>query len=133
GAARAVRRAIAELGQPPVGVTVAIRGQVVPMQEMITGLQRGLLMAVLAIFLLLMASFQSFKLPFIVVSTVPAVLAGVTLALWATGTTLNIQSFMGPIMSVGLAVANAILLVTFAERARMGGARAGDAALEGAK
>jgi multidrug efflux pump subunit AcrB len=88
---------------------------------------------VLAIFLLLMASFQSFKLPFIVVSTVPAVLAGVTLVLWATGTTLNIQSFMGTIMSVGVAVANAILLVTFAERARMGGLGATDAALEGAK
>src|SRR4029078_6247118 len=101
--------------------------------EMMSGLQRGLLVAVLAIFLLLMARFQSFKVPFIVVSTVPAVLAGVTLALWATQTTLNIQSFMGTIMSVGVAVANAILLVTFAERARMGGVGAHDAALEGAK
>jgi multidrug efflux pump subunit AcrB len=133
GAARAVRRAIGELGPAPAGVNVAIRGQVVPMQEMMSGLQRGLVVAVLAIFLLLMASFQSFKLPFIVVSTVPAVLAGVALVLWATGTTLNIQSFMGTIMSVGVAVANAILLATFAERARMDGAGATDAALEGAK
>jgi multidrug efflux pump subunit AcrB len=133
GAARAVRQAISELGSPPTGVTVAIRGQVVPMQEMMSGLRQGLVVAVLAIFLLLMASFQSFKLPFIVVSTVPAVLAGVAITLWATHTTLNIQSFMGTIMSVGVAVANAILLVTFAERARRDGAGANDAALEGAK
>jgi multidrug efflux pump subunit AcrB len=69
----------------------------------------------------------------VVVSTMPAVLAGVVLMLWATGTTLNIQSAMGAIMSVGVAVANAILLVTFAERRRLtqGNARAG--AVEGAQ
>jgi multidrug efflux pump subunit AcrB len=60
------------------------------------------------------------KLSFLVVSTTPAVIAGVLLMLWVTGTTLNIQSFMGAIMAVGVAVANAILLVTFAERARVG-------------
>jgi len=64
---------------------------------------------------------------------VPAVIAGVALALWITGTTLNIQSYMGAIMAVGVAVANAILLVTFAERSRMGGATASDAAVEGAQ
>ena len=70
---------------------------------------------------------------FIVVSTIPAVIAGVVLALWLTGTTLNIQSFMGAIMAVGVAVANAILLVTFAERSRLTGANATDAAVEGAQ
>src|ERR1700704_6179176 len=70
---------------------------------------------------------------FIVVSTVPAVLAGVALALWWTDTTLNIQSFMGAIMGVGVAVANAILLVTFAQRSRLDGATAADAAVEGAR
>lgn len=133
GAARQVRRAIAELGSPPPGVTVAVRGQVVPMQEMLDGLRRGLGLAVVAIFLLLTANFQSLKMSFIVVSTVPAVLAGVVLALWLTDTTLNIQSFMGAIMGVGVAVANAILLVTFAEHSRLGGAGAVDAAVEGAR
>jgi hypothetical protein len=78
----------------------------------------GLLVAVVAIFLLLAANFQSFRLAFVVVFTVPAVLAGVVVMLRATGTTLNVQSFMGAIMAVGVAVANAILLVTFAEHAR---------------
>jgi len=133
GAARRVTQAIRELGAPPAGVSVAVRGQVVPMQEMLDGLRYGLTLAVLAIFLLLMANFQSVKMSFIVVSTVPAVLAGVALALWLTNTTLNIQSFMGAIMGVGVAVANAILLVTFAERSRLAGASAADAAIEGAR
>jgi multidrug efflux pump subunit AcrB len=103
------------------------------MQEMLDGLRRGLVLAVVAIFLLLTANFQSLKMSFIVVSTVPAVLAGVVMALWLTGTTLNIQSFMGAIMGVGVAVANAILLVTFAEQNRLGGVAAVDAGMEGAR
>jgi len=87
---------------------------------MLDGLEHGLLLAVVVIFLLLAANFQSFQLSFIVVSTVPAVIAGVVLMLWITGTTANLQSFMGAIMAIGVAVANAILLVTFAERARVG-------------
>ncbi len=83
------------------------------------GFRSGLIIAVLVIFLMLMANFQSVRLALAVVSTVPAVLAGVVLALWLTGTTLNIQSAMGAIMAVGVAVANAILLVTFAEKARV--------------
>jgi multidrug efflux pump subunit AcrB len=133
GAAQQVHRAIAELGTPPPGVTVAVRGQVVPMQEMLDGLRRGLALAVAAIFLLLTANFQSLKMSFIVVSTVPAVLAGVVMALWLTDTTLNIQSFMGAIMGIGVAVANAILLVTFAEHNRLGGVGAVDAGIEGAR
>ena len=131
--ARQVSRGIEELGAPPPGVSVALRGQIVPMQEMLDGLRRGLLLAVVAIFLLLTAHFQSIKLSFIVVSTVPAVLAGVEAALWLTGTTLNLQSFMGTIMAVGVAVANAILLVTFAERSRRGGAEALTAAIDAAR
>ena len=79
-----------------------------------------------------MAYFQSPRLALVVVSTVPAVLAGVALALAITGTTLNIQSFMGAIMAIGVAVANAILLVTFAERSRRAGTPATVAAVEGA-
>jgi multidrug efflux pump subunit AcrB len=90
-------------------------------------------LAVLVILLLLTAYFQSLRLAIVVVLTTPAVLAGVALALLVTHTTLNIQSFMGAIMAVGVAVANAILLVTFAERARREGASAADAAVDGAQ
>jgi multidrug efflux pump subunit AcrB len=129
---RQVARAIQAAGTPPPKVTVAMRGQIVPLQQMLDGLRTGLLLAVAVIFLLLAANFQSLKLSFIVVSTAPAVIAGVVLTLWLTGTSLNIQSFMGAIMALGVAVANAILLVTFAERSRIGGAAANAAAVEGA-
>jgi multidrug efflux pump subunit AcrB len=81
---------------------------------------------------LLTANFQSVRLSLAVVSTVPAVIAGVVVALWLTGTTLNIQSFMGTIMAIGVAIANAILLVTFAERSRLSGKSSDQAAVEGA-
>jgi multidrug efflux pump subunit AcrB len=91
-------------------------------------------LAVVAIFILLTAYFQSPKLALVAVAAVPAVLAGVAAALWATGTTLNLQSFMGTIMAIGVAVANAILLVTFAERHRRAdGAGAAAAAVQGAR
>jgi multidrug efflux pump subunit AcrB len=128
-----VRKALAELGAPPARASVALRGQVVPMEQMLDGLQTGLLLAVVVIFLLLAANFQSLKLALVVISTAPAAIAGVAVALALTGTTLNIQSFMGAIMSVGVAVANAILLVTFAERSRLEGATAGAAAVDGAQ
>jgi multidrug efflux pump subunit AcrB len=127
-----ITAALNQLGPPPPGVSVTVRGQIVPLQQMMSGLRTGLLLAVVVIFLLLAANFQSLKLSFLVVATAPAVMAGVVLALWLTGTTLNIQSFMGAIMAIGVAVANAILLVTFAERARLSGASALDAAVEGA-
>jgi len=101
--------------------------------QMLGGLRIGLLVAVVVIFLLLAANFQSLRLSFLVVSTAPAVIAGVVLMLWLTGTTLNIQSFMGAIMAVGVAVANGILLVNFAERSRLTGAAAAEAAVEGAR
>jgi len=119
-AARQVADAVSAAGKPPPGVNVAVRGQIVPLQQMMDGLRTGLLLAVVIIFLLLAASFQSLKLSLVVVATTPAALAGVVLMLWLTGTTLSIQSFMGAIMALGVAVANAILLVTFGERARVG-------------
>jgi multidrug efflux pump subunit AcrB len=117
--AKQIHAAIKETGAPPPRTSVAVRGQIPPMEEMFGGLRNGLLLAVVVIFLLLAANFQSLRLSVVVISTVPAVIAGVALTLWLTHTTLNIQSFMGAIMAVGVAVANAILLVTFAERARV--------------
>src|SRR5262249_32015075 len=112
--------AIEDAGKPPPRTNVALRGEAVPLKEILTNFQSGLLIAVVVIFLLLTANFQSRRLSLVVISTVPGVLAGVALILWLAGTPLNIQSAMGAIMSVGVAVANAILLVTFAERARAG-------------
>lgn len=132
-AARRVAKAIADAGTPPPRVSVAIRGQVAPMTEMLGGLRLGLMIAIGAIFLLLAANFQSLKLSFVVMSTAPAALAGVALSLWITHTSINLESFMGAIMAIGVAVANAILLVTFAERARINGATAAEAAEEGAR
>lgn len=132
-AARRVSKAIAEAGAPPPRVSVTMRGQVAPMKETLDALQKGLMIAIGAIFLLLAANFQSLKLSVVVMSSAPAALAGVVLSLWLTHTTINLESFMGAIMALGVAVANAILLVTFAERARMSGATAAEAAKEGAR
>jgi len=126
-------RAIKRAGEVPRGVKVAIRGQIGPMKQTLTNLGVGLLLAVLVIYLLLAANFQSLKLAFVVLSTVPAVICGVLFMLLVTRTTLNIQSFMGAIMAIGVAVANAILLVTFAEEYRRAGNAASAAAIHGAK
>ena len=129
-----VDQAIARVGEPPKGATVEVRGQIAPMNEILRGLTIGLAMAIVVIMLLLTANFQSIRLALIVMSTTPAVVAGVVVALWLTRTTVNIQSFMGSIMSIGVAVANAILLVTFAERHRReAGAEATQAAVAGAQ
>jgi multidrug efflux pump subunit AcrB len=130
--ARRVEKAVASAGELPPKVTVAIRGQIAPMRELFNGLSVGMGIAVIVIFLLLSANFQSFRLALAVVLTVPAVVAGVVIALLITRTTINIQSFMGAIMAIGVAVANAILLVTFAERSRVEGMRSAAAAIEGA-
>jgi multidrug efflux pump subunit AcrB len=114
-------------------IRASLRGQVPPMRQMFEGLGVGLALAVAVIFLLLTAYFQSLRLALIVVATAPTVIVGVALALFVTQTTLNIQSFMGAIMAIGVAVANAILLVTFAEKARKAGASAAAAAVDGAR
>ena len=104
------------------------------MEEILRGLGFGLILSIVVILLLLAANFQSIRLALLVVSTTPAVVAGVVLMLWLTGTTVNLQSFMGSIMAIGVAVANAILLVTFAEgHRREEGADARRAAVEGAR
>jgi multidrug efflux pump subunit AcrB len=138
---RAVRRieeAISAAGDPPRGVKVGderghIRGQVPAMRQMFSGLASGLAMAVIVVFLMLTAYFQSVRLALVSVATTPAVVAGVAFALYITNTTLNTQSFMGAIMAVGVAVANAILLVTFAENARQTGIGAAEGARTGAE
>jgi len=131
---RAIRQAIADAGAPPEARTkVDFRGQVIPLEQLLDGFRSGLIIAIIVIFLLLAANFESLRLSLAVMSTVPAVLTGVVLTLWLTGTTLNIQSAMGSIMAIGVAVANAILLVTFAERSRISSGDARAAAVEGGR
>ncbi|HVP00323.1 MAG TPA: efflux RND transporter permease subunit [Bryobacteraceae bacterium] len=124
--------AVAKAGTPPRGVTVTYRGQIPALEQTVSGLKLGLSLAVAAIFLLLAANFQSLRLALAVILTIPATLCGTLLLLRFTGTTLNIQSFLGAIMAIGIAVANSILLVTFAERARHEGKPLLEAAREGA-
>jgi len=121
-AAKEIDRAIARAGQAPRGVTTQVRGQVSALKQIFAELAIGLALAVVVILLLLTANFQSLRLALIVISTAPAVLVGAILMLLLTGTTLNLESFMGTIMAMGVAVANAILLVTFAEQNRRNGA-----------
>jgi multidrug efflux pump subunit AcrB len=112
-ASRQIEQAIADAGEPPRGVRVLTRGQVAPMHEMFRSLGIGLGIAVVVILILLSAYFQSPRLALASVSSVPGVLCGVVVMLLLTGTTLNIESFMGAIMCIGVSVSNSVMLVTF--------------------
>jgi multidrug efflux pump subunit AcrB len=127
-----LNKAIGNAGSPPRGVSVEFRGQIPPLQDTISGLRIGLLLAIGIMFLLLAANFQSIRLALAIILTIPAVLCGVLFMLRFTGTTLNIQSFMGAIMSIGIAVANSILLVSFAEGLRREGRPLFEAITDGA-
>ena len=117
----------------PRGVQMIVRGQTATLNTMVGGLSAGLGFAVIVILLLLAGSFESFAIAFIVISNVPAVLCGALIVLFCTGSTLNIESFMGTIMSVGVSVANSILLVTFADLTRRAGQESWKAAVYGAQ
>jgi multidrug efflux pump subunit AcrB len=113
-----VNKALAGLGKPPRGLTVELRGMAQTLTDTLDSLQSGLLVAILVIFLMLAANFQSFKVSLVVLCTVPAVLGGALFLVKITGATLNLQSYMGMIMSVGVSISNAVLLVTNAEELR---------------
>ncbi len=132
-AGKLVRKAIEEAGTPPRGILVEFKGQSKLLEETISSLQTGLLVAIVIIFLMLTANFQSFKLSLLILSALPAVLAGSLLMLVLCGATLNLQSYMGLIMSVGVSVANAILMVTNAENTRLEIKDASKAAISAAK
>ena len=114
----AVQKSITEIGELPKGLQMQIKGMSSLLLETFSSLQTGLLTALIVILLLLAANYQSFKLSLIVLSTTPAVLLGALLFLLATGSTLNLQSYMGIIMAIGVSVANSILIVTNAETLR---------------
>jgi multidrug efflux pump subunit AcrB len=114
-----VQKALKTVGTPPKGLIATIGGMSNLLTDTLTSLQNGLGFAILVIFLLLAANYQSFKLSLTVLVTIPAVILGSITALLLTGSTLNLQSYMGMIMSTGVSVANAILIVTNGESLRL--------------
>ncbi|MUV03928.1 MMPL family transporter [Flavobacterium rakeshii] len=131
-ASNEVNKIIASLGELPRGLFIEPIGLSKVLSETMDSLRVGLLVAIVVIFLMLSANFQSFKVSLVVLTTVPAVVLGALLLLLATGSTLNLQSYMGIIMSVGVSIANAVLLVTNAEQLRLVSGNALQAAREAA-
>lgn len=131
-ASRQVAAAIAAAGDSPRGVRVITRGQLKPMIEMFEALGIGLSIAVVVILVLLTAYFESPRLAIVSVSAVPGVLAGVATMLFLTHTALNIESFMGTIMCIGVSVSNSVMLVTFIDEHWRGGMPSTQAAIHGA-
>jgi multidrug efflux pump subunit AcrB len=127
-----VARAIAAAGEPPRGVRVQTMGQLPPMEEMFWSLGIGLGVAVFVIFVLLTAYFQSPRLALISVGAVPGVLAGIATILYFTNTSLNIESFMGSIMCLGVSVSNSVMLVTFIDEHWKRGTPSSESAVIGA-
>lgn len=113
-----VKKIIENLGELPRGLTIEQIGLSTVLDETLSSLQTGLLVAIMVIFLMLAANFQSFKVSFIVLTAAPAVVLGAVLMLLITGSTLNLQSYMGIILSVGVSISNAVLIVTNAEHLR---------------
>ncbi|MBX2926014.1 MAG: efflux RND transporter permease subunit [Chitinophagaceae bacterium] len=117
-ASKDVDRTIASLGELPRGLAIDRIGLSTVLSDTLSSLQSGLLVAIVVIFLMLSANFQSFRVPMIILAAVPAVVLGAIGLLLLTGSTLNLQSYMGIIMSVGVSIANAVLLITNAEHLR---------------
>jgi len=117
-ATTAVNKAIKSLGEMPRGLNVELVGLTSTLTDTLDSLQNGLVVAIIVIFLMLAANFQSFKVSAVVLASVPAVLIGSLTLLVLTGSTLNLQSYMGIIMSVGVSISNAVLMVTNAEQLR---------------
>ncbi|MGC1342174.1 MAG: efflux RND transporter permease subunit, partial [Candidatus Binataceae bacterium] len=115
---KAVQKQIAQLGKMPAGTQVVIRGQSQAMSASFVTLGEGLILAIILVYLLMVANFQSWLEPFIIMMAVPGALAGVLWILVLTGTTINVESMMGAIMAVGVGVANGNLLITFANELR---------------
>jgi multidrug efflux pump subunit AcrB len=112
---RAIQKVVdAHRSELPKGNFVTVRGQVETMNSSYRGLIGGLAFAILLVYLLIVVNFQSWLDPFIIITALPAALAGIVLFLFATGTTLSVPALMGAIMCMGVATANSILVVSFA-------------------
>jgi multidrug efflux pump subunit AcrB len=113
----------------PRGTTIKVKGQVESMESSFRGLGYGLIFAVLLVYLLMVVNFQSWLDPLAILMALPGAIAGIAWMLFLTGTTLSVPALMGAIMCVGVATANSILVVTFANDLRQIGKSARDAAL----
>ena len=132
GAQAAIQKALSRTKLPD-GVTMRYRGSVAAMHESFSSFGFGLSLAVILLYLVMVAQFKSFLDPFIIMFAVPMGLIGVIWTLWATTTTLNIESFMGIIVMVGIVVSNSILLVDFANERRRSGQELRRAVIESAR
>jgi multidrug efflux pump subunit AcrB len=131
---RDVRARVARLGNLPPGIQIKIRGQNEVMEESFRSLLLGLLVAIVLVYFLMVILFQSWIDPFIIMFAVPGALLGIIWMLAVSNTTINVESLMGSIMAVGIAVSNSILLVSFANDIRVElGISAIEAALEAGK
>jgi multidrug efflux pump subunit AcrB len=129
-----IRQKIAALGKLPPGVRILLRGQNEVMEQSFRSLLLGLILAILLVYFLMVTLFQSWLDPFIIMVAVPGALVGILWMLALTRTTINVESLMGAIMAVGIAVSNSILLVSFANDLRADHTvTAHQAALEAAK
>ena len=114
-----IKKAIAKLGPLPPGMKITVRGQAEVMNDSFKSLALGLVVAIILIYLLMVVLFQSWIDPFIVIVAVPGAMMGILWMLLLSGTTINVSSFMGSIMAVGIATSNSILLVNFANDIRV--------------
>jgi hydrophobe/amphiphile efflux-1 (HAE1) family protein len=128
-AAAAVRQVLAE-NPPPDGFTVRLGGQAEAQQEAFSGLLMAVILAVVLVYMVLASQFRSLVDPLVIMFSVPLGVAGVALMLWATGTTLSVNSFMGIIMMIGIVVSNGVLLVDFANVLQRRGKSLHDATVE---
>jgi multidrug efflux pump subunit AcrB len=102
----------------PTGTRIVVKGQAESMNSSFSGLESGLLFAVLLVYLIMVVNFQSWLDPFIILMAIPGALAGIVWMLFLTGTTLSVPALIGSIMCVGVATANSILVVSFANEQR---------------
>jgi multidrug efflux pump subunit AcrB len=130
GVGRDIAKIVAEHSKNlPRGSRIVVRGQIDTMRTSFIGLFGGLAFAIVLVYLLIVVNFQSWLDPFIIITALPAALAGIVLCLFITGTTLSVPALMGSIMCMGVATANSILVVSFAKDELARGVRAADAAL----
>ncbi|HLH40813.1 MAG TPA: efflux RND transporter permease subunit [Bryobacteraceae bacterium] len=129
--ARDINRVVAEnRGKLPRGAQVKVRGQIETMQNSFSGLLNGLALAIVLVYALIVVNFQSWLDPFIIITALPAALAGIVLCLFVWHTTISVPALMGAIMSVGVATANSILVVSFAKQRLADGLSPKEAAIE---
>ncbi|HEY8923690.1 MAG TPA: efflux RND transporter permease subunit, partial [Polyangia bacterium] len=114
-----IEKKISELGPLPAGMRITVRGQNQVMNRSFKSLGLGLILAIVLVYLLMVVLFQSWLDPFIIMVAVPGALVGILWMLAMTHTTLNVESLMGAIMAVGIAVSNSILMVSFANDLRV--------------